>query len=94
MEAGSDQWSRRSRGEHHDVNRGWGNTENFEEEEWCEPRLRRIDGNRINYASRGLEDFSDFVVCDFDYAVFGEKKYTGEAMPDLYHAPELVLRTT
>jgi len=69
----------------------------FEEEEWSEPSLRKIDGNRVIYASRELEipdDFSDFVVCDFGYAVFGEKKYTGEAMPDLYRAPELVLHTT
>lgn len=39
-----------------------------------------IDGNCVIYAPRGLEipdDFSDFVVCDFGYAVFGEKKYTG-----------------
>jgi serine/threonine-protein kinase SRPK3 len=66
----------------------------FEEEEWVEPSLRRIDGNRIIYASWGLElpdDFSNFVLCDFGYAVFGKKKYTGEVMPDLYRAPELVL---
>ncbi|KAI9731117.1 MAG: hypothetical protein M1818_007975 [Claussenomyces sp. TS43310] len=69
----------------------------FEEEEWPDPSLRSIDGNRIIYASRDLEvpdDFSHFVVCDLGYAVFGEKKYSGEAMPDLYRAPELVLRTT
>jgi len=70
--------------------------ENFEEEEWSEPTLRKVDGNRVIYASRELEipdDFGDFIVCDFGYAVFGEKKYTGEVMPDLYRAPELVLHT-
>ena len=69
----------------------------FEEEEWSEPSLRRIDGNHIIYASRELEipdDFSDFVICDFGYAVFSKEKYTGEVMPDLYCAPELVLHTT
>lgn len=66
----------------------------FEEEEWSEPSLRRIDNDRVIYASRDLEipdDFSSFVVCDFGYAVFGKKDYTAEAMPDLYRAPELVL---
>jgi serine/threonine-protein kinase SRPK3 len=70
---------------------------NFEEEEWSEPSLRRVDNNRVIYASRALEipdDLSNFVVCDFGYAVFGKEKYTGEAMPDLYRAPELVLHTT
>ncbi|PMD13129.1 kinase-like protein [Hyaloscypha hepaticicola] len=59
----------------------------FKEEEWSEPSLRRIDGNHIIYAPRGLEipdDFSDFVICDFGYAVFSKEKYTGKVMPDLY----------
>ena len=48
----------------------------FEEEEWSEPSLRKIDGNRVIYASRGVEipdDFSNFIICDFGYAVFGEE---------------------
>jgi hypothetical protein len=66
----------------------------FEEEEWAEPSLRKIDGDRIIYATRqvGVPDNpSHAVLCDFGDAQFGEEMYIGEVMPDLYRAPEIVL---
>jgi serine/threonine-protein kinase SRPK3 len=67
---------------------------NFEEEEWTEPSLRKLDGDRIIYATRqvGIPDNpSHAVLCDFGDAQFGEETYIGEVMPDLYRAPEIVL---
>ncbi|KFY33736.1 hypothetical protein V494_07370 [Pseudogymnoascus sp. VKM F-4513 (FW-928)] len=66
----------------------------FEQEEMDEPSLRKIDGDRIIYASRALDvpdDASHVVLCDFGDAQFGSKAYGGEVMPDLYRAPEIVL---
>jgi serine/threonine-protein kinase SRPK3 len=66
----------------------------FEQEERDEPSLRKIDGDRIIYASRQLdipETLSHAVLCDFGDAQFGEETYQGEVMPDLYRAPEIVL---
>ncbi len=51
--------------------------ENFEKEESSEPTLRKVDGNRVIYASRELEipdDFGGFIVCDFGYAFFWREK--------------------
>ena len=67
---------------------------NFEEEEWTEPSLRKIDGDHVIYATRQVDipdNPSHAVLCDFGDAQFGEEKYIGEAMPDLYRAPEIVL---
>ncbi|MCJ1400130.1 hypothetical protein MMC11_003334 [Xylographa trunciseda] len=67
----------------------------FEDEEWAEPSARKIDGDRIIYTSRALDIPDDpgvFVLCDFGDARFGAAEYSGEVMPDLYRAPELVLR--
>lgn len=66
----------------------------FEQEEMGEPRLRKVDGERIIYASRALDipgDASHNVLCDFGDAQFGAETYEGEVMPDLYRAPEIVL---
>ena len=66
----------------------------FEEEEAARPSLRKVDGDRIIYATRQVdipESPSRAVLCDFGDAHFGEEAYIGEVMPDLYRAPEIVL---
>jgi len=66
----------------------------FEEEEWSEPSLRKISGDRIIYATRELDipdNPTHIVLGDFGDAQFGEETYIGEVMPDLYRAPEIVL---
>ena len=66
----------------------------FEDEERTEPSLRKIDENRIIYATRPVgipDDATRAVLCDFGDAHFGDKTYIGEVMPDLYRAPEIVL---
>lgn len=66
----------------------------FEEEEWTEPSLRRIHGDHIIYATKQVDipdNPSHVVLCDFGDAQFGEDTYIGEAMPDLYRAPEIML---
>jgi serine/threonine-protein kinase SRPK3 len=65
-----------------------------EEDEWAEPSLRKIDDDRIIYATRQVDipdNPSHTVLCDFGDAQFGEETYIGEVMPDLYRAPEIVL---
>jgi serine/threonine-protein kinase SRPK3 len=62
--------------------------------ELAEPSLRKVDGDRIIYATRQVEipdNPSHFILCDFGDAQFGEKTYIGEVMLDLYRAPEIVL---
>jgi serine/threonine-protein kinase SRPK3 len=66
----------------------------FEQEEFAEPSLRKIDGDRIIYATRQVEipdNPSHFILCDFGDAQYGEETDIGEVMPDLYRAPEIVL---
>ncbi|RFU34991.1 hypothetical protein B7463_g1352, partial [Scytalidium lignicola] len=66
----------------------------FEQEEWAEPSLRKIDGDRIIYETRQVDipdNPSHVVLCDFGEARFGEETYVGEVMPDFYRAPEIVL---
>jgi serine/threonine-protein kinase SRPK3 len=66
----------------------------FEEEELTEPSLRKIDGDRVIYATRELDipdDATRAVLCNFGDAQFGEKTHIGEVMPDLDRAPEIVL---
>ncbi len=66
----------------------------FEQEEFAERSLRKIEGDRIIYATRQVEipeNPSHFILCDFGDAQFGEETYIGQVMPDLYRAPEIVL---
>lgn len=66
----------------------------FEQEEMDEPSLRKVDGERIIYASRPLDipnDAPHNVLCDFGDAQFGNETYGGEVMPDLYRAPKIIL---
>lgn len=63
--------------------------------EWASPSARKIDGDRVIYASTGLEipDDPGFpIISDFGDAQFGEMPFIGEVMPDLYRAPEIILK--
>jgi serine/threonine-protein kinase SRPK3 len=69
--------------------------EEFIQEEWSDPSPRKLDGDRVIYASRGLEVPDEIqypVICDLGDARFGDGPFFGEVMPDLYRAPEIVLR--
>lgn len=66
----------------------------FEQNEWAEPSPRKIDGDRVIYASRPLslpEEPGNPILCDYGDAQFGKSSYSLEVMPDLYRAPEIVL---
>ncbi|WYZ44877.1 hypothetical protein EsH8_VIII_000193 [Colletotrichum jinshuiense] len=62
-------------------------------DEWALPSARKFRGDRVTYASTGLEipdDPGDPVISDFGDAQFGEGPFEGEVMPDLYRAPEII----
>ncbi|KAK6211166.1 hypothetical protein QIS74_10430 [Colletotrichum tabaci] len=64
------------------------------EAEWALPSARKIVGERITYASTGLEipdDPGDPIICDFGDARFGDGPFEGQVMPDLYRAPEIII---
>lgn len=55
---------------------------------------RKIEGDRVIDASRAFDipdEPGNPVLCDFGDAQFGDMPMTGEAMPDLYRAPEIIL---
>lgn len=65
------------------------------QEEKERPTPRRVDGDRIVYSSVELDMPDDPgvpVLCDFGDARFGQGPFEGEVMPDLYRAPEIVLK--
>ncbi|POR37771.1 Serine/threonine protein kinase, putative [Tolypocladium paradoxum] len=69
--------------------------EAFEKGERSEPSSRKVDGNRIIYASRGFmvpEKPGLPTLGDFGEARFGGDYFTEEVMPDLYRAPEILLK--
>ncbi len=58
------------------------------------PSARKIDGERVIYASTALDipdDPGEPIISDFGDAKFGKGPFIGEVMPDLYRAPEIVL---
>lgn len=64
------------------------------EEEWQQPSPCKVDGDQIVYTSVEMEmpdDPGEPLICDFGDAKVGEGPFTGEVMPDLYRAPEIVL---
>ncbi|KAL3422803.1 hypothetical protein PVAG01_04550 [Phlyctema vagabunda] len=72
-------------------------TKTFEQGERSHPSLRRVDSRngRHIYSSRALgipENLARYSLCDYGAAVFGQREYTHDAMPDLYRAPEIILR--
>jgi len=62
--------------------------------ESASPSARKIEGNRIVYASTTLDipdDPGEPIISDFGDARFGDGPFVGEVMPDLYRAPEIIL---
>ncbi|CAG7934789.1 unnamed protein product [Penicillium salamii] len=69
----------------------------FEEGEKSNPSARKVDGNRVIYASREFKTTNNFgrpVLCDFGQARSGAARYYGDIQPYIYRAPEVLLRTT
>jgi serine/threonine protein kinase len=67
----------------------------FEEAERSEPSPRKIDGDRIIYASRELripKIHGRPVLSDFGEARFGEEDYDDDIQPYIYRAPEVILQ--
>ncbi|AEO67582.1 uncharacterized protein THITE_160781 [Thermothielavioides terrestris NRRL 8126] len=64
-----------------------------EEAEMAEPSPRKVFKTHTIYSSRPLELQPTVpVLCDFGEARFGSESYGEHVMPDLYRAPEIVLR--
>ncbi|KXX80341.1 Serine/threonine-protein kinase SRPK [Madurella mycetomatis] len=65
-----------------------------EEVEMAEPSPRKAYKNHVIHSSRVLELPTPTipVLCDFGEARFGSEAYREHAMPDLYRAPEILLR--
>ncbi|OAA66452.1 Protein kinase-like domain protein [Niveomyces insectorum RCEF 264] len=64
-----------------------------EDEEMHDPSPRKEYKDHVIYASR-LPELSGRmpVICDFGEARFGQESYGEHALPDLYRAPEILLR--
>lgn len=65
------------------------------QEEVDTPSPRKVDGERTIYSSVELDipdDPGEPIFCDFGDARVGQGPFEGEVMPDLYRAPEIVLR--
>jgi serine/threonine protein kinase len=60
----------------------------------AEPSPRKVYKHHTIYSSRvvDLPTPSIPVLCDFGEARFGKESYGEHAMPDLYRAPEILLR--
>ena len=59
------------------------------------PSPCKVDGPRTIYSSVQLDmpdDPGQPMICDLGHARFGDGPFEGEVMPDLYRAPEIVLR--
>jgi serine/threonine protein kinase len=65
-----------------------------EDAEMAEPNPRKVYKHHTIYSSRvhDLPTPSIPVLCDFGEARFGKESYGEHAMPDLYRAPEILLR--
>lgn len=65
-----------------------------EEAEMAEPSPRKVYKNHVIHSTRVLElpPPTIPVLCDFGEARFGSEAYREHAMPDLYRAPEILLR--
>lgn len=63
------------------------------QEEWADPSPRKVVPDRVIHVSRSPDIPEDGrpVICDFGEAKVGPGPFTGEVMPDLYRAPEIIL---
>jgi hypothetical protein len=68
--------------------------QDVEEAEMADPSPRKVHKGHIVHSTRSLElpTPTTPVLCDFGEARFGKDEYTEDAMPDLYRAPEILLR--
>ncbi|KAF3000666.1 hypothetical protein E8E13_000585 [Curvularia kusanoi] len=65
--------------------------QNIEEAERTHPAPRKILPERTIYCSRAVPiTFGPLVICDFGAAKLGEQ-HTGDVMPGVYRAPEVIL---
>ena len=68
--------------------------DDFEKQERESPVPRKIDGDRVIYESRSLDNTRDPgrpVLTDFGEARLGSTTYTGLIQPSQYRAPEVLL---
>lgn len=64
----------------------------IEEAEIESPTARKVLSDRTIYESRTMPiKGSSPILCDFGEARIGKGKHSGDIMPDLYRAPEVVL---
>lgn len=64
-----------------------------EEEEMSDPSPRKVYKDHTIYSSRLLGLSAGVpVLCDFGEARFGRESYGEHVLPDLYRAPEILLR--
>lgn len=68
--------------------------QDVEEAEMADPSPRKVHKGHTVHSTRSLElpTPTTPVLCDFGEARFGKDEYTEDAMPDLYRAPEILLR--
>jgi serine/threonine protein kinase len=69
--------------------------QHVEEAEMADPSPRKIHKGRTVHSTRFLAELptpTTPVLCDFGEARFGKDEYAEDAMPDLYRAPEILLR--
>ncbi|WPH04301.1 CDK4/6, putative [Acrodontium crateriforme] len=66
----------------------------FESRERSDPSLRKVDGQRIIYESRGFMLPSKMgrpILCDFGEARYGPPPFVDDIQPYIYRAPEVIL---
>lgn len=70
----------------------------FEKQELLDPSPRKeIDNNRLIYLSRELrmpKKWGAPVLCDFGSAVAGDEEHFEDVQPDVYRAPEVILKAS
>lgn len=70
--------------------------QSFEEEEISDPCPRKVkEDGMIIYTSRQLrvpKEWTAPVLCDFGSAVLGEIEHLEDIQPDIYRAPEVILK--
>ncbi|RAL08200.1 CMGC/CLK protein kinase, partial [Aspergillus homomorphus CBS 101889] len=64
----------------------------IEEEEMTQPSARKVLDDRTIYRSRSMPACEGLpVLSDLGEARFGRQRYTGDIMPGIYRAPEIIL---
>jgi serine/threonine protein kinase len=64
----------------------------LEEDEQARPVARKVLSDRVIYMSRPVPRTNgQLILSDMGSARFGQKDFTGDIMPDVYRAPEVIL---